>query len=258
MEENLLPLADRRPFTFDRVVRLALAAALLYGLVFLLGYLSEALIPFALALILAYLMNPLVLLLERIILPNRVAAVILSLVLVAGRTGAFGLAGGAPDRGRDRPHEPDPVRSGGQLQAGPGRRPAAAQGPLAGPQGPGRPARGQGVVLLGRHLVPGGPGRPGGSARGVGAFGRGRKPGPGRLRVGRGGTLHGLSAGGLPKGPQELVRASAPLLEGAGAGVRGGGRRGPGGGISGARPWWPPWWGSSSPWGSPSSACPWG
>ena len=81
MEENLLPLADRRPFTFDRVVRLALAAALLYGLVFLLGYLSEVLIPFALALILAYLMNPLVVLLERLI-PNRVAAVILSLVLV--------------------------------------------------------------------------------------------------------------------------------------------------------------------------------
>ncbi len=49
-----------KPYTFDRVVRLTLATGLLVGLVWLLGFLSEVLIPFAVALILAYMMNPLV------------------------------------------------------------------------------------------------------------------------------------------------------------------------------------------------------
>ncbi len=76
-----MPLTESRPFTFDRVVRLGITAALIYALVFLMGYLSEVLIPFALALILAYLMNPLVVLLQRLI-PNRAVSVILSLILV--------------------------------------------------------------------------------------------------------------------------------------------------------------------------------
>lgn len=71
---------NSKPYTLDRVVRLALGGALLAGLVWLLSYLSEVLIPFAAALVLAYLLNPLVELLQRLV-KNRLAAVLLSLVL---------------------------------------------------------------------------------------------------------------------------------------------------------------------------------
>ncbi len=72
---------DDRPFTFDRVTRLALTAGLLWGIVTLLGYLSDVLAPFAVALVLAYLLNPLANLLERR-LKNRTLAVIAALVAV--------------------------------------------------------------------------------------------------------------------------------------------------------------------------------
>jgi len=72
-----------RPYTFDRVFRMALAALMFGGLVWLLGYLSEVLIPFVAALLLAYLMDPLVRLLERLV-RHRALAVMLSLCLVAG------------------------------------------------------------------------------------------------------------------------------------------------------------------------------
>jgi predicted PurR-regulated permease PerM len=76
-----------KPFTFDRVVRLALTAGLLWGVVSLLGYLSDVLAPFAVALVLAYLVNPLVNLLERRI-RNRTLAVIAALAAVAVAVGA--------------------------------------------------------------------------------------------------------------------------------------------------------------------------
>ena len=74
-------LLDGKPYTFDRVARMAIAVALLWGLVWLLGYLSDVLIPFAAAFLLAYLINPLVLLIQRRI-PNRLAAVFIGLFLV--------------------------------------------------------------------------------------------------------------------------------------------------------------------------------
>lgn len=74
-------LHDKTPYTFDRVIRLVLAAGLLGGLIWLLGYLSDVLIPFVAALLLAYLVNPLVCRMQRF-LPNRVAAVLASLTLV--------------------------------------------------------------------------------------------------------------------------------------------------------------------------------
>jgi len=73
---------DDKPFTFDRVVRLALTAGLVWAAVRLLAYLSDVLAPFAVALVLAYLLNPLVNLLERR-LKNRPAAVIAALLAVA-------------------------------------------------------------------------------------------------------------------------------------------------------------------------------
>lgn len=69
-----------QPYTLDRVVRLALGGAVLVGLVWLLAYLSDVLMPFAAALVLAYLLNPLVELLQRLV-KNRLAAVLLSLLL---------------------------------------------------------------------------------------------------------------------------------------------------------------------------------
>ncbi|KUG28596.1 hypothetical protein ASZ90_001527 [hydrocarbon metagenome] len=73
---------DDKPFTFDRVVRLALTAGLVWAAVSLLAYLSDVLAPFAVALVLAYLLNPLVNFLERR-LKNRPAAVIAALLAVA-------------------------------------------------------------------------------------------------------------------------------------------------------------------------------
>lgn len=54
-----------RPYTFDRVVRLLLSAAALAIVFLLMRYLSDVLLPFAAAVILAYLLNPLVAQFER-------------------------------------------------------------------------------------------------------------------------------------------------------------------------------------------------
>jgi predicted PurR-regulated permease PerM len=53
-------ILDNKPYSFDRVVRMALSVGLLWAAVAVLGYLSDVLIPFAVALILAYIMNPMV------------------------------------------------------------------------------------------------------------------------------------------------------------------------------------------------------
>ena len=74
-------ILDNKPYTLDRIVRIGIAAGLLWGLIWLLGYLSAVLIPFAVALLLAYLINPLVLLVQRKV-PNRVFAVFISLFAV--------------------------------------------------------------------------------------------------------------------------------------------------------------------------------
>ena len=53
-------LADQPRYTFDRVVRLIITVLLLAAGLFLLRYLSSVLIPFAAAVVLAYLLNPIV------------------------------------------------------------------------------------------------------------------------------------------------------------------------------------------------------
>jgi len=80
---------DRRPYTLDRVFRLAVTAGLVYALVRALAYLSDVLIPFAAAFLIAYLMNPLVAWLERKV-RSRALAVFLSLLLVAALLGLTG------------------------------------------------------------------------------------------------------------------------------------------------------------------------
>jgi predicted PurR-regulated permease PerM len=54
------------PYTFDRVVRMVLSAAVLIGVFLLIRHLSDVLIPFAIAVVLAYLINPLVNLFQRL------------------------------------------------------------------------------------------------------------------------------------------------------------------------------------------------
>jgi predicted PurR-regulated permease PerM len=71
----------KKPYTFDRVVRLAIAGALILGGIRLLAYLADVLVPFAAALLLAYLINPLVVRVQRKV-PNRSAAVAISLFAV--------------------------------------------------------------------------------------------------------------------------------------------------------------------------------
>ena len=58
-------MTEQKPFTFDRVVRILLSVGILAGLIWLTGYLSDVLIPFAVALLLAYLTNPLVSLIQK-------------------------------------------------------------------------------------------------------------------------------------------------------------------------------------------------
>jgi predicted PurR-regulated permease PerM len=74
-------LFNGKPYTLDRIVRIVITVGLLGGLVWLLGYLSDVLIPFTAALLLAYLINPLVLLVQKKV-KNRVAAVFISLFAV--------------------------------------------------------------------------------------------------------------------------------------------------------------------------------
>lgn len=73
---------DSKPYTFDRVVRGLLTALALVVLVWVLRYLSDVLIPFAVALLLAYLLNPIVTRLEAR-LKSRALAVGITLVGVA-------------------------------------------------------------------------------------------------------------------------------------------------------------------------------
>jgi len=72
---------DNKPYTFDRVVRILVAVILFSAGLWLLKYLSDVLIPFAVAFLLAYLLNPLVNRIQKK-LKNRIVSVIMALVLV--------------------------------------------------------------------------------------------------------------------------------------------------------------------------------
>lgn len=71
-------LFGTQPYTLDNLARLAIRLALLWGGVLLLSALSEVLIPFAIALLLAYLTDPLVRRVQRV-LHSRAASVIVTL-----------------------------------------------------------------------------------------------------------------------------------------------------------------------------------
>ncbi|MHC4943328.1 MAG: AI-2E family transporter [Planctomycetota bacterium] len=71
-------LLDDKPYTLDRIARIIITIIILCAMVWLLHYLSDVLIPFAVALLLAYLINPLVQLVQKKI-SNRAVAVVISL-----------------------------------------------------------------------------------------------------------------------------------------------------------------------------------
>lgn len=49
---------DNKPYTFDRTIRILFTVGMLVGTIWMLGYLSSVLIPFVIASLLAYIMNP--------------------------------------------------------------------------------------------------------------------------------------------------------------------------------------------------------
>ena len=80
-----MSLISNKPFTVDRIIRIAIWILVIVGLFLALQYLSDVLIPFAIAALLAYIMNPLVLFLQnKVRIKNRVVCVLISLVLIFG------------------------------------------------------------------------------------------------------------------------------------------------------------------------------
>jgi predicted PurR-regulated permease PerM len=71
-----------KPFTVDRIVRIIITLSIIIGLVLFIRYLSDILIPFAIAVMLAYIFNPVVYLVQKLIKP-RAPAVIITLILIA-------------------------------------------------------------------------------------------------------------------------------------------------------------------------------
>lgn len=75
-----------KPYTLDSVVRMVLSAGFIVSMIWLLGYLSSALIPFVTALLLAYLLNPLTDFIERKVNSRGIAVfatMLLTLITVA-------------------------------------------------------------------------------------------------------------------------------------------------------------------------------
>ncbi len=75
--------------TFDRFVRLLIAISLIWGILSLLGYLSSVLIPFAIALLISYILNPFVNFTQKFF-RNRVVSVLASLLIVLFILTSFG------------------------------------------------------------------------------------------------------------------------------------------------------------------------
>lgn len=71
-------MLGNKPYTFDRVVRIGIGVAIVWGVVWLLAHLSDVLLPFAAAFLGAYLLDPIVVRVQKRV-SNRIAAVALTL-----------------------------------------------------------------------------------------------------------------------------------------------------------------------------------
>ena len=72
---------NNRSLTFEKVIRLALFSILILGIVLLLDYLSDVLLPFVAGLVVAYFLNPLTNIIQQLI-KSRVLATLLTLVSI--------------------------------------------------------------------------------------------------------------------------------------------------------------------------------
>jgi predicted PurR-regulated permease PerM len=95
-------ILDDRPYSFDRVVRMALAVGLIWASITALGYLSDVLIPFAVALLLAYILNPLVLRVQGLVRSRGLAIGLTLLLFVLVVLGLFWIV--VPLMGREVTH----------------------------------------------------------------------------------------------------------------------------------------------------------
>ena len=95
-------ILDEKPYSFDRVVRMALSVGLVWAIISALGYLSDVLVPFAVALILAYIMNPLVLRVQGVVKSRSVAIGLTLLLFVLVVVGIFLIV--VPLMGREMAH----------------------------------------------------------------------------------------------------------------------------------------------------------
>ena len=85
MENNL--------YTFDRVTRLVIGTMIFAAIIFLIIYLQKALVPFFIAWFIAYLINPIVLFVQRILkLKSKIPAIIIVLLLFTCILGVFYVA----------------------------------------------------------------------------------------------------------------------------------------------------------------------
>ncbi len=74
-----------KEFTFDRVVRILITIGFFIGLLWIIDYLSDVLLPFFVALILAYMLNPFVNWIQRFV-KARIVAVLLAITIVLAAT----------------------------------------------------------------------------------------------------------------------------------------------------------------------------
>ncbi|MFR9503305.1 MAG: AI-2E family transporter [Rikenellaceae bacterium] len=72
-----------RPYTFDRVMRIIFTAVAIVGVFYVLNLLKSALLPFVVAWLIAYLLNPLVLFFQnKVRIRSRILAIITTLVII--------------------------------------------------------------------------------------------------------------------------------------------------------------------------------
>jgi len=72
-----------KPFTFDRTIRIVISLIIIYVIIRFVGYISDVLIPFAIAIIIAYLLNPIVNWFHKK-LKYRILGVIITLTITLG------------------------------------------------------------------------------------------------------------------------------------------------------------------------------
>jgi len=80
-------ITSDKPYTLDSVVRMVLGAGFFIGMIWLLEFLSSALVPFVAALLMAYLLNPLASLVERRVKSRGVAVFVTVIGLISLITG---------------------------------------------------------------------------------------------------------------------------------------------------------------------------